>query len=125
MIKNQDKRSDTRDGNRSIFIENKSALGIAFEKSNGTKRFVPAPFLSAIDYNGNDELVFRYPFATITVKGSGLRPLWDAARQGILATVIETGVREEEPSVIAIVILDQPDSSISAEQESVWRDNPD
>ena len=75
MIKNQDTRADTRDASRSVFIENKFALGIAFEKSNGAKRFVPSPFLSAIDYNGNDELVFRYPFATITVRGHGLRPL--------------------------------------------------
>ena len=120
MIKNQDKRADTRDASRSVFIESKSALGIAFEKSNGVRRFVPAPFLSAIDYNGDDELVFRYPSATITVRGRGLRPLWDAACQGVLATVIESGVREEEPSVTAVVILDHPDQSNNVEQESVW-----
>jgi hypothetical protein len=118
MIKNQDKRADTRDASRSVFIENKFALGIAFEKSNGAKRFVPSPFLSAIDYNGDDELVFRYPSATITVRGRGLRPLWDAACQGVLATVIETGLREEEPCVTAIVILDQPDQSTNVEQQS-------
>jgi hypothetical protein len=123
MIKSQDKRPDTRDDNRSVFIEDKSALGIAFEKSNGAKRFAPAPFLSAIDYNGDDELIFRYPSATITVKGRGLRPLWEAACQGVLATVIETGFREEEPSVTTIVILDQADQSNHVEQESVWQDN--
>jgi hypothetical protein len=123
MIKNQDKRADTRDASRSVFIESKSALGIAFEKSNGVKRFVPTPFLSAIDYNGDDELVFRYHSATITVRGHGLRPLWDAACQGVLATVIETGLREEEPSVTTIVILDQPDQSNHLDQESLWQDN--
>jgi hypothetical protein len=123
MIKNQDKRPDIRDANPSVFIENKSALGITFEKSNGTKRFVPAPFLCALDYNGDDELVFRYPSASITVRGRGLRPIWDAACQGVLATVIEGGVREEEPSINTIVILDQPDQSNSIEQESVWTDN--
>jgi hypothetical protein len=123
MIKNQDKRSDTRDGIRSVFIENKAALGIAFEKSNGAKRFEPAPFLSAVDYNGDDELVFRYPSATITVRGRGLQPLWDAACQGVLAKVIESGVREEEPSVTAVIILDHPDQSNNVEQESVWPDS--
>jgi hypothetical protein len=35
-----------------------------------------------------------------------------------LATVIETGLREEEPCVTAIVILDQPDQSTNVEQQS-------
>jgi len=65
------------------------ALGIVFEKRDGPRRFAPYAFLSAMDYNGKDELRFHFSIGAIVVRGNRLEPLWRAACKGDLARVWE------------------------------------
>lgn len=67
-----------------------TTLGIAFEKQDGTKRFLPWSFLSAVDFNTPDELVFTFASGVVIVRGQTLGALWKAACKGELARVWES-----------------------------------
>jgi hypothetical protein len=113
MTKSQDK-TPVPSRHASCFAESDAALGIAFEKSDGTKRFAPSPFLCTVDFHGTNELVFRYTFGTITVRGSALEPLWSAVCRGNLAKVVEqAGERsaEDATTIRTIVVEDYEDTS--------------
>jgi hypothetical protein len=111
MIKSQDKTA-VPGRHASCFAESDAALGIAFEKSDGTKRFAPSPFLCTVDFHGTNELVFRYTFGTITVRGHALEPLWSAVCRGNLAKVVEqAGERsaEDATTIRTIIVEDYED----------------
>jgi hypothetical protein len=111
MIKSKDKTS-VSNRHVSCFAESEAATGIAFERSNGTKRFAPHSFLSRVDFAGQGELIFRYTFGTITVRGEALEPLWNALCQGSLARVTERAdelAEQDLTSIHAIVIEDDND----------------
>jgi hypothetical protein len=108
MIKSKDKTSASS-RHSACFAENEAASGIAFEKGNGTKRFAPYSFLSSVDFDGAGELVFRYTFGTITVRGQALESLWNALCRGTLVRVNEqTGESATQDVILiqAIVIED-------------------
>jgi hypothetical protein len=113
MIKIKDK-TPTPNRNASCLAESDTAPGIAFEKSDGTKRFAPNSFLSSVDFDGEGELIFRYAFGTIIVRGQGLESLWNALCRGTLAKVIE---QAKDPSaasgasVHSVVVKDDENSS--------------
>ncbi len=65
------------------------AFGITFEKQDGTRRFVPYAFLSALDFDGSGELAFTFSSGVVTVRGNALGALWKAACKGDLARVWE------------------------------------
>jgi hypothetical protein len=108
MIKSQDKTS-VPNRHSSCFAESDAASGIAFERSDGTKRFVPSSFLCTVDFHGANELVFRYTFGTIIVQGQALEPLWTALCHGTLARVVEGAdelAAQDVTLIQAIVIKD-------------------
>jgi hypothetical protein len=95
MIKAPDRKPTT--STAACFEEaSESVLGIVFEKRDGPQRFAPYAFLSAVDYNGRDELTFHFSIGEIIVRGKGLETLWRAACQGELARVWES----EKPSTL-------------------------
>lgn len=96
----------------SCFAESDAPSGIAFEKADGTKRFAPYSFLSCVDFDEGGELVFRYTFGTITVRGEALESLWNALCRGTLNRVNEQAGESATQDVIlirAIVIEDEYD----------------
>ena len=100
-------------------------LGISFEKKNGTKRFTPYSFLSAVDFHGTDELVFRYTFGTVVIRGRKLEPVWDILRQGSLVRLCEAGdIASSEPSIETIIVTDFAEDS-QAEPEFPGECSPD
>jgi hypothetical protein len=112
MIKSQDK-TPVSDRRSLCFAEGDATSGIAFEKSDGTKRFAPSPFLCTVDFHGTNELVFRYTFGTITVRGHALEPLWSAVCRGNLAKVVEqSGERSaEDATTIRTIIVEDYEST--------------
>lgn len=109
MIKSQDKTSVPDHRHSSCFAEHDAASGIAFEKSDSTKRLAPYSFLANVDFDGANTLIFRYTCGTITVQGEALEPLWNALCRGTLARVTEqAGTRpaEEATSIRSIIIED-------------------
>lgn len=88
MIKASDRKT-TR--SESVCYEESSepALGIAFEKRDGTRRFAPYAFLSAVDYDGKGEVTFHFSIGLIIARGESLDPLWRAACNGQLVRVCE------------------------------------
>ena len=82
-------------------------LGISFEKKDGMRRFAPYSFLSAVDFHGPDELVFRYTFGTVTIHGTALQPVWDVLRHGSLVRLCEAGdISSGETSIVTITVTD-------------------
>jgi hypothetical protein len=105
MIKSNDK-TRTPNSNASCLADGDTASGIAFEKNDGTKRFAPHSFLSSVDFDGEGELIFRYTFGTITVRGHALEPLWNALCRGNLAKVIEqAGEQSAEDATTSRTII--------------------
>jgi hypothetical protein len=74
-------------------------LGIVFEKRDGSRRFAQCAFLSAVDYNGENELTFHFSISAIIVRGENLERIWRATCKGDLAHIREN----EKPSSSEIV----------------------
>ena len=92
--------------------EHSPEFGISFEKKDGTKRFAPLSFLSAVDFHGPDELVFRYTFGTVAIRGRKLEAIWDILRQGSLVRLCEAGdISSGEPSIETITVTDFAEDS--------------
>lgn len=91
-----------------------SALGIAFEKRDGNRRFVPYAFLSALDYNGKDQLTFHFSIGAIVARGACLEPLWQAACKAELVRVWECG-RPASSETTWVRELDFADSALESE----------
>ncbi|MEI9896738.1 MAG: hypothetical protein WDN28_23480 [Chthoniobacter sp.] len=87
MIKTSDRKTATSPP-ESYAETSEPSLGITFEVQSGRKRFLPYPFLSALEYNGN-ELTFDFAADRIVAKGENLESLWRAACRGRLECVRE------------------------------------
>jgi len=120
MIKSNERRTLQKPHENSCFEkrEHGSELGIEFEKKDGTKRFALNSFLSAVDFDGSGELVFRYTFGTITVKGKALQPLWGLIRTGTLMRLSESGTPPVNSLFISEITL--ADSSTASTLEPLF-----
>src|SRR5262245_9239125 len=114
MIKSKEKPS-VPNSHSPCFAESEVASGIAFEKSDGTKRFAAHSFLSSVDFDGKGELVFRYSYGTVTVSGQGLQPLWTALCDGTLARVIERATESADQTAISIHAIEIRDEELRTE----------
>jgi hypothetical protein len=90
MLKTPEKRTVATEKVSVSYQEgDQPTLGIAFCKKDGTQRFAPYSFLTAVDFHGKGELVFCFTHWSAIVRGEELRPLWEAVQEGRLALVRE------------------------------------
>jgi hypothetical protein len=110
MIKSSERKHINPSASRPCFEKSDRGpeLGISFEKKDGAMRFALYSFLSAVDFDGTGELVFRYTFGPITVKGKALQPLWEHLRTCTLVRVCESEslLPSEAPSISEITLAD-------------------
>lgn len=114
MIKSQNEPSTPPRPPYPSFVESESPLGISFELRDDRKRFVPHSFLSAVDFTGAEEMIFRYTFCTITVRGKALASIWSSLCAGKLGRIIERpsqGQVDDEVTVASVSIEDETDTS--------------
>jgi len=64
--------------------------GISFEKLDGKWRFMPYALLSAVEFDGKDELKFHFASGPITVHGRNLGLIWKPIRTCQLERIWET-----------------------------------
>jgi hypothetical protein len=114
MIKSKEKPS-VPNSQSPCFAESEAASGIAFEKSDGAKRFAPHSLLASVDFDGGCELVFRYSYGTVTVRGQGLQPLWTALCDGTLARVIERATESADQTTASIHAIEIRDEEFRTE----------
>jgi len=115
MIKSSERKNTNSSANQPCFekSEHGPELGISFEKKDGTKRFALYSFLSAVDFDGSGELIFRYTYGSITMKGKALQPLWEHLRKGTLIRVCEAESHlPESPSISEITFAEKETASI-------------
>ena len=67
-----------------------SVPGISFEKLDGKWRFIPYALLSAVEFDGKDELRFHFASGPLTVRGKNLGSLWKPIRTCQLERIWET-----------------------------------
>ena len=90
MLKATDKKVTAATRHHACYEESTlPSLGITFCRKDGVQRFAPLSFLSAVDFGGKGELIFRFTTWTATVRGVSLQPLWKAVRDGCLTEVRE------------------------------------
>ena len=116
MIKSSERKNTNPSASQSCFEKSDHGLelGISFEKKDGSVRFALYSFLSAVDFDGSEKLVFRYTFGTVTIQGCTLQPIWKILRQGSLARISEGGnIPSNETSISSITMVDFADASPS------------
>lgn len=109
MLKTSERKAPNPPANNPCFekSEHGPELGISFEKKDGTKRFAHYSFLSAVDSDGPEKLVFRYTFCTVIIQGRSLQALWKTVCQGSLSRVCEAdSLSSCEPFINTITIAD-------------------
>jgi hypothetical protein len=83
MLKAPDKRTPVTPKILASYEESDHPrFGIAFWRKDGTQRFATYAFLSAVDFDGDGELIFRFTHWQANVRGEALQPLWEAAQEG-------------------------------------------
>jgi hypothetical protein len=109
MLKAPDKRTPATSRVPASYEESdQPRLGIAFWRKDGTRRFASYSFLSAVDFDGDGELIFRFTHWQANVRGEALQPLWEAAQEGRLAQVreIDKSPGPAEPWVRELILAD-------------------
>jgi len=108
MIKSSERKNTNPSASQSCFEKSDHGpeLGISFEKKDGIKRLALYSFLSAVDFDGSGELIFRYTFGTIMVRGKALQPLWEHLRKGTLIRVCQVESQQPDlPSISEIKLI--------------------
>ncbi len=113
MIKSNASTSDLSTTSKTCFEKSLHGpqLGILFEKKDGCKRIAPNSFLSAVDFDGSDELLFHYTGGTITVKGNALHHLWEHLCKGLLVRLSEGEIQSIDSPWVKEIIF--PELGIS------------
>lgn len=84
--------------------------GITFELRSGCQRFGPLAFLSWVDFNSPNEIVFYYPNRTVILRGTGLIPIWDCVQKGNLALVRESPENSDHQTRIDTIVIQEPEA---------------
>jgi hypothetical protein len=109
MIKASDKKTTAAAQHPSCYEKNdQPSFGIAFCRKDGTQRFALYSFLSALDFDGKRELIFRFASWIAYVRGEALSPIWNAVQEGNLAQVREVNrtCHKSEPWVRELILVE-------------------
>jgi hypothetical protein len=109
MLKAPDKRTPVTPKILASYEESDHPrFGIAFWRKDGTQRFAAYAFLSAVDFDGDGELIFRFTHWQANVRGEALQPLWEAAQEGRLAQVreLDKSPGPAEPWVYELILAE-------------------
>jgi hypothetical protein len=72
-------------------------FGISFALSDGSRLLAPYAYLSHVQMNGMEELVFVYSFGEVHVTGKNLEDGYDAVQKHELFGVVCSEVIEDNP----------------------------